>query len=64
MKSRLAELDSDMTSLIFTESLPAVISAIRANNFPSQRKIQKCINYLDGTAEAFERAERNILNRV
>ncbi|RNC99804.1 Mbeg1-like protein [Lysinibacillus halotolerans] len=64
VKSRLAELDSDMTSLIFTESLPAVISAIRANNFPSQRKIQKCINYLDGTAEAFERAERNILNRV
>lgn len=64
VKSRLAELDSDMTSLIFTESLPAVISAIRANNFPSQRKIQKCINYLDGTAEAFEKAEKNILSQV
>lgn len=64
VKSRLAELDSDMTSLIFSESLPAVISAIRANNFPSQRKIQKCINYLDGTAEAFEKAEKNILSQV
>ncbi|RNC99806.1 Mbeg1-like protein [Lysinibacillus halotolerans] len=64
VKSRLAELDSDMTSLIFSESLPAVISAIKANNFPSQRKVQQCINYLDGTADAFEKAEKNILSRV
>ncbi|WP_043932159.1 Mbeg1-like protein [Bacillus sp. EB01] len=64
VRARIRDLDGDMNSLYLTAGLLDILSILRANSLPSSYKMNKCINYLEDTAEAFERAERNIMASV
>jgi hypothetical protein len=59
------ELDSDLNYLYLTESFDVIKNLIKANMMlPSEKKINKCVTYLQKTAEAFNNAEKNIKNLV
>ena len=61
VRNRLNTLDGDLNYLYFTESLFVIKNLLKANTLlPSKRKVNGCIEYLEGTAIAFENAERKI----
>jgi uncharacterized protein with GYD domain len=64
VRKRLQNLDADMNSLYFTNGFLDLLDIIRANRLPNSMKLKFCINYLEDTAEAFEKAERNIMEQV
>ena len=64
VRKRLQNLDGDMNSLYFTNGFLDLLDIIRANRLPNSMKLKFCINYLEDTAEAFEKAERNIMEQV
>ena len=61
VRNRLNQLDSDLNYLYLTEPLSVIKNLLKANRLlPSKRKVNGCIDYLEGTAIAFEKAEKNI----
>ncbi|MEL4028251.1 Mbeg1-like protein [Caldifermentibacillus hisashii] len=64
VRKRLQNLDADMNSLYFTNGFLDLLDIIRANRLPNSMKLKFYINYLEDTAEAFEKAERNIIEQV
>ncbi|OCA87673.1 hypothetical protein A8F94_07405 [Bacillus sp. FJAT-27225] len=64
VRARIRDLDGAMNSLYLTAGLLDILSILRANSLPGSYKMNQCINYLEETAEAFERAERNIMNAI
>lgn len=65
VQNKLIQAEEDLKYIRNTENLAEIKSLFNANRLiPNKNKIQKCINYLDGTKEAFQTAENNIKNFV
>jgi hypothetical protein len=65
INNRISSLDRRMDSLYFKVGLLDMLSLMQADLLTSENKrLARCIEYLEDTADSFERAERNILASI
>ncbi|OCA88168.1 hypothetical protein A8F94_10180 [Bacillus sp. FJAT-27225] len=65
INNRISSLDRRMDSLYFKVGLLDILSLMQADLLTSEnRRLARCIDYLEDTADSFERAERNILTSL
>ncbi|ALC88870.1 hypothetical protein AM500_02945 [Bacillus sp. FJAT-18017] len=65
INNRISNLDRRMDSLYFRVGLLDMLSLMQADLLTSENKrLARCIEYLEDTADSFERAERNILASI
>ncbi|MGY3715149.1 Mbeg1-like protein [Sutcliffiella cohnii] len=62
IKGRISTIDSKLNALYFSEGLLDIIHLAIAQQLPSKRKINRCIDYLHETANDFEKTEQKIMN--
>lgn len=62
VKARIRSVDSDLNMLYLTEGFLDILQLMIAEKLPTTRQMNKVINYLEETAQAFESAENKIMN--
>ncbi|WP_068673705.1 Mbeg1-like protein [Oceanobacillus sp. Castelsardo] len=61
LRARIRSVDSDLNMLYLTEGFLDILQLMIAEKLPTSRQMNKVINYMQETAEAFESAENKIM---